>query len=120
LDVLKVFGLLRRFFDPAGEPFVVVGGLAMLTYGATRNTCDCDLLVRSGVRPGLLAFLEAAGYETREQTAAFSNHLHRGDIDLGRLDILYVDDDTAEQVFAASRSTSLGRRSRLRFPVPTI
>ncbi len=117
MDIEKVVGLLRGFFDPAGEPFVVVGGLAMLTYGATRNTYDCDLLVRSAVRPGLLAFLEAAGYETKAQTPAFTNHLHR-DLDFGRLDILYVDDETAEQVFAAKRSASLGAQVEIAVPSP--
>jgi len=98
VDVEKVFGLLRKFFDQEGEPLVVVGGLAMLTYGATRNTYDCDLLVRSAVRPRLRAFLESVGYRTVAETPGFSNHLH-ADVDLGRLDVFYVETPTPIRPF---------------------
>ena len=110
-----MLGLLREFFDRENEPFVVVGGLAMLTYGATRNTFDCDLLVRSEVRPKLSAFLESAGYKTSSETAAFSNHVHP-DLDLGRVDILYVDDDTAHQVFDARRTVRVDDTLQLTVP----
>lgn len=117
MDVQKVFALLRKFFDQEGEPLVVVGGLAMLTYGATRNTYDCDLLVRSAIRPKLRTFLESAGYATRAETGSFSNHLH-GELDFGRLDILYVDDETARLVFAARRTVRLGAAIEVAVPSP--
>lgn len=117
MDVEKVFGLLGKFFDQEHEPLVVVGGLAMLTYGATRNTYDCDLLVRSAVRPKLRAFLESVGYKTFAETPGFSSHLH-GNVDLGRLDVLYVDDETAKQVFAARRQAALGPNLQVAVPSP--
>lgn len=112
-----MFGLLAEFFDREGEAFVVVGGLAMLSYGSSRNTYDCDLLVRRAVRDRLRAFLEGAGYETRAESAAFSTHVH-GDLDLGRLDILYVDDETAGQVFGAKRPASFGTQHWVAVPSP--
>lgn len=117
MDLQKVFLLLRGFFEREGEPYVVVGGLAMLTYGSTRNTYDCDLLVRGAIRPKLLSFLESAGYAKQAETDAFSSHLH-GDLDLGRLDILYVDDETARQVFAARRTSKLGADLEVGVPSP--
>lgn len=107
MDLGKVFALLGEFFDREAEPFVVVGGLAMLNYGATRNTYDCDLLARRAVRARLRAFLERSGYETRAESPGFSSHVHP-DLDMGRLDILYVDDETARQVFGAKRMAKLG------------
>ena len=89
----------------------------MLTYGASRNTYDCDLLVKSAVRPKLRAFLESAGYRTASETPAFSNHLH-GDPDLGRLDVLYVDEETASEVFAARRKATLGANLEVEVPSP--
>jgi hypothetical protein len=109
--------LLHGFFDQEQEPLMVVGGLAMLTYGATRNTYDCDLLARSALRPKLRTFLEAAGYRTESETPAFSNHINP-DPDLGRLDVLYVDDETARQVFSAKRQTQLGAHSPVDVPSP--
>lgn len=117
MDVEKVFSLLRKFFDQEGEPLVVVGGLAMLTYGATRNTYDCDFLVRSAIRAKLRDFLESLGYTTAAVTPGFSNHLH-ADVDLGRLDVLYVDDETATQVFAARRQATLGPGLEVSVPSP--
>jgi hypothetical protein len=117
LDIERVFALLGEFFDREEELFVVVGGLAMLSYGATRNTYDCDLLVRQAVRERLRSFLERAGYDTRAESPAFSSHVNR-DLDLGRLDILYVDDETARQVFAARRTARLGGNVSVALPSP--
>ena len=65
----------------------------------------------------LRAFLERAGYETRAQSEAFSTHVH-GDLALGRLDVLYVDDETARQVFAAKRAARFVTRSSVAVPSP--
>jgi len=47
MDVTRVLALVRPFFEQRGEPFAVVGGLALLAYGAPRATFDVDLLARS-------------------------------------------------------------------------
>lgn len=112
-----MFGVLGGFFDGEEEQFLVVGGLAMLSYGATRNTYDCDLLVRRAVRDRLRAYLVHAGYETRAESQGFSSHVH-AELDLGRLDILYVDDETARQVFAAKRLAKLGQTVSVALPSP--
>lgn len=58
--------MLGSFFDREEEPFLVVGGLAMLSYGAARNTYDCDLLVRRAVRERLRPLvLPAGGWRSR-------------------------------------------------------
>ncbi len=115
MDVAKVLGLVRPFFEQQGEPFAVVGGLALLAYGAPRATFDVDILVRRGVRDDLVAFLEARRFATLSVQAGFSNHQH-AEPALGRLDVIYVSGTTAETVFAgcADRTIAPG----VEVPVP--
>jgi hypothetical protein len=99
MDVTRVLGLVRPFFEERGEPFAVVGGLALLAYGAARATFDVDLLAPRDARDGLVGFLEAQRFVTRRTLGGFSNHQHE-DPSLGRLDVIYVSGTTAEAVFA--------------------
>ena len=60
--------------------------------------------------------LEALGYETLHVSSGFSNHAHR-DAEWGAVDVVYVDEETARQIFSASSSTlKVGTRD---VPVPT-
>jgi hypothetical protein len=99
MDVTRVLGLVRPFFEERGEPFAVVGGLALLAYGAPRATFDVDLLAPRRVRDDLVAFLEARGFATLSVLAGFSNHQHPEPA-LGRVDVVYVGGPTADAVFA--------------------
>jgi hypothetical protein len=99
MDITRVVGLVRAFFEQREEPFAVVGGLALLAYGAPRATFDVDLLAPRGTQHDLVAFLEARRFATLSVQAGFSNHQHE-DPALGRLDVIYVSGTTADAVFA--------------------
>jgi hypothetical protein len=79
LDLAAVVGELRAALDREGIPFAVVGALALHTYGYSRATNDIDLLVGTDAQ----------------------------DPALGRLDVVYVDDETRGKIFAAARHASL-------------
>jgi len=63
----------------------------------------------------LVKSLEALGYETLHVSPGYSNHQHP-DPDWGGLDVIYVDEETAGQLFPrCSRKLKLGSREA---PVP--
>ena len=117
MDVTRVLGLIRPFFEQRQEPFAVVGGLALLAYGAPRATFDVDLLVPRSVRDDFIAFLEARHFATLGVRAGFSNHQHP-DAALGRLDVIYVSGTTAEAVFAGCAAKTIAPGMEVLVPRP--
>jgi hypothetical protein len=115
MDIPRVLALVRPFFEERGEPYAVVGGLALLSYGAARATFDVDLLAGKAVQGELVGFLEGQQFATLGVEPGFSNHQHP-DPAVGRLDVVYVSGTTAEAVFAgcAKRTIAPG----LAVPVP--
>jgi hypothetical protein len=99
MDASRVLGMVRPFFDSRHEPYALVGGLALLAYGAPRATFDVDLLAPRGTRDDLVRFLEGRGFTTLSVEPGFSNHQH-SDPALGRVDVIYADGTTADVVFA--------------------
>jgi hypothetical protein len=97
-EVLRTFS---EFFEREGVRFAVVGGLAVHAWGGSRYTKDVDVLIERSDRERVLAFAESMGYETLNVNESFSNHEH-SDPRLGRIDILYVNHETAEKMFAAT------------------
>lgn len=57
MELAAVVGDVRGFLDREGIPFVIVGALALHTYGYSRATNDVDLLVGRDVQDRLIAFL---------------------------------------------------------------
>ena len=115
MDVTRVLDLVRPFFESRREPYALVGGLALLAYGAPRATFDVDLLAARSVRDDLVGFLEGNGFETLGVQPGFSNHQH-SDPALGRLDIIYVSGTTADAVFAGCTLRPITRTAEA--PVP--
>jgi len=115
LELAAAVGEVRGFLDREGIPFAIVGALALHTYGYSRATNDVDLLVGSDAQDRLIAFLEKRGFETLHRSDGYSNHLH-ADPALGRLDVIYVDEDTRGKIFAEARLASLAGMSVM---VPT-
>lgn len=107
MNLASVLGSVHRHLADSGQPVAIVGALALHTYGYTRATNDVDVVTRAEARPGLVAHLEAQGYETLHQSDGYSIHLHP-DPKLGRVDVIYVDARTAERLFAACRKASVG------------
>jgi hypothetical protein len=115
MDAPRVLDLIRPFFESRNEPFALVGGLALLAYGAPRATFDVDLLAPRRTRDDLVAFLEAKHFATLSIQPGFSNHQH-SDPALGRVDVIYVSGTTADAVFAGCSSKSI--TAALEAPVP--
>lgn len=107
MDLAAVIGDVRGFLDRERIPFAIVGALALHTYGYARATNDVDILVGADARDRLIAFLEERGFETLHRSDGYSNHLHP-DPAFGRLDVVYVDQDTRDKILAESRPASLG------------
>jgi hypothetical protein len=106
MDVPRLLGLVRPFFESRGEPYALAGGLALLAHGAPRATFDVDLLARAECRQPLVAFLEGRQFATLSVTPGFSSHQHEEPA-LGRLDVIYVSGATADAVFAGCSRRSI-------------
>jgi hypothetical protein len=114
LDFGKVLAALASFFEREGHRYAVVGAFGLHAYGLTRATLDLDLATESAAQPKLVAFLESLGYETLYRSAGYSNHVHALP-ELGRLDFVYVESETARVLFRGGTTLQLGEH---RVPVP--
>lgn len=103
VDFAGVIDRLDTFLTDAGHPYAVAGGVALAAYGHPRLTIDLDLVVRGDVQDSLIRFMESLGYETLHRSSGFSNHRH-ADGARGRVDFIYVKDETATRLFAGLRS----------------
>lgn len=115
VDFRRVIETLAEFFEREGIPFALIGAFGLHAYGLSRATTDVDLVTDSSAQSRVVAFLEAAGYETLYVSPGYSNHLHP-DPALGRVDLVYVSGETGKRLFAGAspRSLTPGRR----VPVP--
>ena len=95
--------LLSEHLAARGEPFVVIGGVALAACGLPRLTCDLDLAVAGSAQDDLVGFLDAQGYETLHRSSGYSNHLHP-DPDLARVDVVYLRGETARMVLTGART----------------
>jgi hypothetical protein len=99
MDVARVLDLVGPFFEGRRQPWALVGGVALLAYGAARATFDVDLMSPRALRDDLVGFLEGNGFATLSVQAGFSNHQHP-EPGLGRVDVIYVSGATADRIFA--------------------
>jgi hypothetical protein len=114
LDFGKVLGTLASFFEREGHRYAVVGAFGLHAYGFSRATLDLDLATESVAQPKLVALLESLGYETLYRSSGYSNHVHALP-ELGRLDFVYVESETARVLFSGGTALQLGEH---RVPVP--
>jgi hypothetical protein len=101
-----VIEALEEFCEKQQVKFALVGAFGLAAYGLQRNTRDLDLLLADRTGPLVGQFLESLGYETLQSTQAFSIHSHPLR-EMGRVDLILVDDHTASQVFGRARTCSL-------------
>src|SRR5438067_5659183 len=104
LDFAKVLAEIARFLDAEHARYGLAGAFALHAHGLQRATSDLDLVVEARAQPALLAFLESLGYERLHASEGFSNHLHP-DPAWGRIDFIYLDDRTADLIFARAVTT---------------
>ncbi len=115
MDFARVLDRIASLLDEGGFPYALVGGLGLHAYGHSRATFDLDLVTRAEAQTPLVSHLEELGYETLHRSSGYSNHAHT-DPEWGCVDVVYVDDETARQLFPACAHTlKLGVREA---PVP--
>jgi hypothetical protein len=108
VDFGYVLPLLVEAFNREGFRFAVIGGLAIAAYGQHRTTLDADFVVDLESQEAAIGLLEKLGYETLHRSSAYSNHLHP-DLRMGRVDLMYVREETARELFAETQRRLLPR-----------
>jgi hypothetical protein len=65
-------------------------------------TLDLDMATEFAVQDELVEFMESRGFETLHRSTGYSNHRH-SDAARGRVDFMYVQGKTCEQLFGGVR-----------------
>lgn len=117
VDFVATIDRIEALLAPGHWRWAVAGGVALAAYGNPRMTLDVDVVTERAAQPVLVPALEAKGYKTLYVSAGFSNHRH-DDPACGRLDVIYVNAVTADQLFAATRQLAGPRGRRIRVPKP--
>ncbi len=114
---MTVGKLLQRFFEEKNIEYAVIGGFGLLAHGIERATFDLDFVTVQSCQDELIGELERRGYETLHRAEGYSNHLH-SDADLGRVDFVYVNRSTAEQLFASTTKVEILPGFEVQVPKP--
>jgi hypothetical protein len=93
------FKLVSRFLAEQKFSYALIGAFALKAYGYSRATKDIDFITRFEYKSRIIKYLESLGYETLQNTDAFTNHLHP--IGQTRVDFLYVSGATADEIFTS-------------------
>jgi len=102
VDFAGELDTVREFLAERGFRLAVIGGVALAAYGHPRLTLDLDVVTDSAAQDALVARMEESGFVTLHRSAGYSNHRH-ADPRRGRVDVMYVRDETANRVFASTR-----------------
>ncbi len=117
MDFAAVLERIAGYLSARGQPYAVVGGVALAAYGIARTTLDLDIVVDAAIQDDLVRFVEAAGYETLHRSAGYSNHLHP-DPAAGRVDFVYVRGATSSVLFGGLRRVPGPRGGTIPVPKP--
>jgi len=108
MQFTKVLTTFAGFFEREGIRWAIAGGVAVGAWGYERGTQDMDFVISGEDREKVTAFAESIGYETIHASESFSNHEHPMEA-FGRVDAIYVNGRTAEDMFAAATTrTAVG------------
>lgn len=102
MNLRTILQNLIEFFERQKIDHALIGAFALKAYGYLRATQDVDFLARARDQETIVRFLEALGYETLYRSRGFSNHVHAIQA-LARIDLVYVDGETAETIFSEAR-----------------
>jgi len=94
-----------KFCERESIDYALIGAFAMQAYGYVRATRDVDFVVRRQSQSKIVPYLESLGFETLHRSDGYSNHLHP--IGPLRIDFVYVDDATAEEIFKETKQTTI-------------
>ncbi|MBY0494894.1 MAG: nucleotidyltransferase family protein [Cyanobacteria bacterium] len=117
MNFAAVLARIEQILSTGPWPSAVAGGVALAAYGSPRLTIDLDIVTHRDAQPAVIAALERTGYETLYRSSGFSNHRHF-EAELGRVDLIYVDDVTSGRLFAAARTLMGPASTRIRVPSP--
>ena len=117
MDFAKVLAEIARFLDARKARCGLAGAFALQAHGLQRATGDLDLVVESRAQPVLLAFVDSLGYERLHVSEGYSNHLHP-DPAWGRIDFIYLEDHTADLLFARAVKTRILPGVEMLVPAP--
>ena len=111
MNLRNIFRALSEFFKQENIEYGIIGAFALYAYGYVRATRDIDFVTRTKYQKKIITFLESLGFETTFSSNAFSNHLHP--IDSVRVDIMYVEGITANNIFSATQDKLIFKGVRL-------
>lgn len=117
MDFGAVVGELSDFLEANGHSWAVIGGVALAAYGLARTTLDLDLVLDISAQEAVIRHLESRGYETLHRSSGYSNHVHPSPR-WGRVDCVYVRDDTSQALFAGTRRAPGPHGSEIPVPKP--
>jgi hypothetical protein len=103
VDFASELDALRAFLAQGQFRVAVIGGVALGAYGSPRMTLDLDIVTDARAQDALIALMESQGFVTLHRSSGYSNHRHP---QRGRVDVMYVRDQTADRLFASTRELS--------------
>jgi predicted nucleotidyltransferase len=95
--------------------FLVIGGLAVIFHGYTRDTADLDLLIRQRERPSWLQLLTSLRYSIREERESFVQ-LSPPKQGAWPVDLMLVQDPTFAKMFEPAIEVEM-YGARLKIPI---
>lgn len=113
-DVLRSW---KEWFESENVRYAVAGGLAIHAWGRSRSTQDVDFIVDSAYAKQIRTHAEELGYRTLHVSDGYSNHEHPSE-PLGRIDFIYVQGSTSDQLFAAAAPRLIVENVSLPVPRP--
>lgn len=99
VDFARELEAIRVFLVDGKLRVAVIGGVALGAYGNPRLTLDLDIVTDASGQDALIAFMESQGFVTLHRSSGYSNHRHP---ERGRIDFMYVRDQTADRLFASA------------------
>lgn len=102
MSLKSIFEALTEFFKRERMDYGIIGAFALYSYGYVRATRDIDFITRIEYKNKIIKYLESLGFETTFSSNAFSNHLHA--IGSVRVDIMYVEGTTANEIFTSTEN----------------
>ena len=105
LSLKEVCQSVSDYFKREQFDYAIIGAFALYGYGYVRATKDVDFITRLQYESNIVAFLESLGFETLHRSESFSNHLHP--IGAARVDIMYVDGKTADEILSSTKEMIL-------------
>jgi len=100
MGLKDIIEAMADFFDQQQMDYGIIGAFALYSYGYIRATQDIDFITKAEYKDKIITHLESLGFETTFSSSAFSNHIHS--VGPVRVDIMYIEGSTAEEIFKAT------------------